>query len=372
MEAAQFEAFLKESGYAFESEKAQSATTFYFVDRGVKFSALSNDDNPDFFYVNARFDMPAPHPEPERVWKILRDLEYEYPVVKLRYPEGQQGNEYFEVAAEQFEADAAALKAIFWRTLDLIRNVAGECYRRLDAQPQKNDTSSGIAAYVAHLEEQLQRGCGPVSPAPRNGIEAIRPALAFALDPAGATGSAFCVGSTGDASFYVTNAHMVGDYREVTLYRQEPEFAKMTATVLAKGDPAVLDLALLSVPVARIQPAVLCALSPLQGQPVALAGYPRVLIWAADAFGELVPGEYVGAIVAVNHDGSSILHSAISRPGSSGGPIFDPASGHVFGVQRAGWEGEEAAVAVGRNALAQFLSDHGVSYVTGPDNVPAT
>lgn len=41
-------------------------------------------------------------------------------------------------------------------------------------------------------------------------------------------------------TFYVTNAHMVGEFANLTLYRQCPAYAKLLGTVIAKGDPATL------------------------------------------------------------------------------------------------------------------------------------
>jgi S1-C subfamily serine protease len=182
------------------------------------------------------------------------------------------------------------------------------------------------------------------------------------FDPKGGTGSAFCVASDEQRSLYVTNAHVVAGYAGLTLYRQDPEFAKMTATVVARGTSTDLDLAVLSVPVPHVASVTLRATPPDPGARVALAGYPRVLIWAAPKLGGIAAAVYEATVNEINPRGTSMLHDAVSRPGCSGGPIFDPATGYVFGVNWAGYDSEGTALAVGLTALTTFLDENGVAY----------
>jgi hypothetical protein len=187
----------------------------------------------------------------------------------------------------------------------------------------------------------------------------IRASLALVWLPDASSGTAFCIRSTPEASLYVTGAHVLGDSKVATLYRQFPVFEKMPGSVLASGATNGLDLAVVSVPTGNI-PAVMLSPDVLDCDgAVALAGYARVQMWAADMLGEVTPAIHVGTVISVNRQGSVVMHDAISRPGNSGGPLFDSATGNVVGIEKSGWQDEETGCAIGVPVLAAFLLDNG-------------
>jgi S1-C subfamily serine protease len=188
----------------------------------------------------------------------------------------------------------------------------------------------------------------------------FRPSLALVVDSKGSSGSAFCVASDAERSIYVTNAHVVNEEQELTLYRQCPDYAKMVGTVVAKGDASDVDLAVLSVDVPSIQPVTISSVRPHRDMRVTILGYPQVQFWVADRFGELQSAAHSGTVTSVIHDGSTILNDAVSRPGNSGGPLFDAGTGDVVGICTSGWADEEASVAIGRDVLLKFLNMHGI------------
>ncbi len=76
--------------------------------------------------------------------------------------------------------------------------------------------------------------------------------------------------------------------------------------------------------------------------------------------GEVAPAIHVGTVTAVNKQGSVVMHDAISRPGDSGGPLFEPATGNVVGIEKSGWQDEETGCGIGVPVLEAFLIDNGV------------
>ena len=364
MGGSEFEAFLKEAGYAYEMETSKEVQRFTFRDRGCTFIGIANDADRQFLFLKAEFALSSEPPDIERLRQIMRDLEDEYPVVKLRSSTAGTPTS-FEVITEQFESDPQAVGAIFWRTLDVMREVGNECYRRLETPPENPPSND----FRTRIEAALMRSCANGDACTyRSATDLIRLSLALVVDDEGHA-SAFCVASSRDASVYVTNAHVVGEQSGVTLYRQYPVYDKMMGTVLVKGDPNGRDLALISVPVPEIPAVTISARPPRSDMPIALAGYPHVQILAADELGELFSATHMGTITAVNHDGSIILHDALSRPGNSGGPLFDPVTAEVFGVECSGWESEEEAVAVGYDALVSFLKENNVAF-NRPEGTP--
>jgi S1-C subfamily serine protease len=362
--AAEFDAFLKDAGYAYHTGEGELANNFYFKDRGCYFVGVANERDPQFLYIMARFTLTPGSHELERLPQIMSDLENEYPVVKLR---AQTSGEppFFIVATEQFEADVDCVRAIFWRTLDIMQTVGNECFKRLAPATPEKTVQNAESADVESLEAALQRGCANNDAVtPDSPLGKIRRSLALVDDHDSGRGTAFCVASTSESSLYVTNAHVVGDHDQLTLYRQYPAYQKMLGQVVAKGNPDEVDLALVSVPVGGIPAVVMSSKTPRPDMPVAIAGYAQVQIWAAAKFGELLSAAHAGTITAIYRDGNTILHDALSRPGNSGSPLFDPATGEVYGVESGGWDTEREAVAVGQRALMAFLAQNNVKTST--------
>ena len=189
----------------------------------------------------------------------------------------------------------------------------------------------------------------------------VKTSLAFVITNDGSTGSAFCVASGATASFYATSAHLTQGSPTVLLYHQRPRYEKFAATVVAEGDKDAADLAILRVDSASAPPLKLAEKSPKDESQVALAGYARVQLWAAKQFGELIPSIRFGTVTSVINGGNLVLHDVVCRPGDSGGPLFDPRSGDVLGVQKGGWQEEEEGYAIGAPVLATFLKAHNVA-----------
>jgi S1-C subfamily serine protease len=349
------EAFLKNAGNAYSSEKTEFGRITAFSERGCAYACLNYEDDPDLLHLRCQSNAPEPFPDAKRLADTLLGLEIEYPVVKLRaLSDGSAVG--FEVSTEQYEPDSNAVEWVFWRTIDLMRKVADECYRRLQESPVKPPGGQG-EAWIAHIEDALRNGCP--DPSESASITArLRASLALVVLTDQSTGSAFCVRATDEASFYVTNAHVIEGATEVTVYRQVPMYEKMVGSVVAKGEVEDVDLAIVSVPTGNVPSVTIHPTAVRVDSPVALAGYAQVQIWAAETLGELTPSIHLGTVTAVNKSGSTILHDALSRPGNSGGPLFDPTTGNVLGVEKGGWEGEEEAMAIGAKMLSAFLSEN--------------
>ena len=247
-----------------------------------------------------------------------------------------------------------------------MQTVGNECFKRLAPAAPEKAVPTGGSSDLETLEAALQSGCKNNDAVTADSpLGKIRLSLALVVDEQdGGRGTAFCVASTSERSLYVTNAHVVGDREQLTLYRQYPAYQKMVGQVVAKGNPDDVDLALLSVPVGGIPAVVMSPTTPKPDLPVAIAGYAQVQMWAAAKFGELLSAAHAGTITAIYRDGNTILHDALSRPGNSGSPLFDPATGEVYGVESGGWDAEREAVAVGQKALLAFLAQHEVNAST--------
>jgi hypothetical protein len=354
----QLSAFLTGAGVAFTLPESD-AVAVDFKNRGTAMRAIAYEHG-DLLHLTCTYALP-PHATIEREHEVFGALQDEFPVVKLNRFETENGAG-FTVSAEQFEPDADHIANVFWRTADLLVTVANECYRRLEAPPAEADPSGSEqkAQWIAGLEAALRQGSdrpgGPLRDGESAGVYAgIKSSLALVLTDDCATGTAFCVASTARASYYLTNRHVVGDAVAVPIYRQRPQFDKLEATVIARGEGDA-DLALLRVDAPSLAQLNLQDHPPKSESDVALAGYARVHIWAAERFGELVPSIRRGTVTGLLKGGSCVLHDVLCRPGDSGGPLFDPATGAIVGIQTAGWHDEEEGYAIGVPMVAEFLA----------------
>jgi len=193
----------------------------------------------------------------------------------------------------------------------------------------------------------------------------IKPSLALIANSAG-WGTGFCVGSTALASYYLTNAHVVGTDAKVVVFRQFPTFQKLTGTVIAKGVEEDPDLAVVRVDVGRVPALKLRTTTPKEGDQIAEAGYPVAQLSLATIAGDsMTPSIHVGTVAALANRGGLIEFDAQTEPGNSGGPLFDPATGDVIGVVRAKIKGTtEANLAVGVSRIViAFLKQHDIAFV---------
>jgi hypothetical protein len=356
----QLTGFLTDAGVTF-TLPGDHPTVVDFKNRGTIMRGISYE-NSDLLHLTCTYTIP-PHCAAAQVLEVLAALQEEFPIVKLNRFE-ENGHAGFTVSAEQFEPDTAHIGGVFWRTADLLVTVADECLRRLLAPPVSVNSNVGVDRehWIGELEAALRQGSDQPGATPREGDSAgvyagVKASLALVVNEDCSTGTAFCVASDAYASYYVTNAHVIGDVSTVPLYRQRPQFDKLEARVVARGEDDV-DLALLRVDAPNIAQLNLHDHPPHSEAQVALAGYARVHIWAAEQFGELVPSIRHGTVTGILKSGSCVLHDVLCRPGDSGGPLFDPISGTIVGVQTAGWHDEEEGYAIGVPVLAEFLKSN--------------
>ena len=353
----QLQSFLNDAGVAYSSP-ADNPTVVEFNNRGNYVRSVTYETG-DLLQMSRWAPMPKNKPDLIRILEIFQALEDEYPIVKLIYDQIKDETS-FAVSAEQFEP-LTAIGDVFWRTADLVVSVAEDGCRRLNQQIAAEISDDSHDAWVAQLEGALKRGSVNEALDSSTVFAAVKNSLAMVLTDGG-NASAFCVASDAQASYYVTNAHVVKDANEIFVYRQRPRFEKMIGNVVAEGKPDETDLAIIKVDVPGIASLKLQDALPKDETPIGVAGYPRAQVQFAKVSGELVPAIHLGTITAVVEGGAGILHDALSRPGSSGGPVFDISSGEVIGVHSAGWAEEEQFYCVGSAAaLMPFLATNNIT-----------
>jgi serine protease Do len=174
------------------------------------------------------------------------------------------------------------------------------------------------------------------------------------------SGTAFCVGSSDKASYFLTNAHVVDKQSEVSVIRANDSGPAQRGTVLRVNTD--IDLALVSIPVPHL-PALQIANDVLpEGQPIAVAGYPATHVdQMLDGLG-LVPSVHEGMVNSYPGDGTFLEYDAQSEHGNSGGPVFDPQTGIVYGVVRLKIGADQTNLAIPVSRVTGFLANAGVAY----------
>lgn len=131
-----------------------------------------------------------------------------------------------------------------------------------------------------------------------------------------ALGSGACIHSTDNASYIITNAHVVGDKAEFTLIKDDgtPNF---TGTLIAKD--AELDLAIIKA-TRVLPPLAFSGKDPDPGEPVAAIGSPL----------GLTESVAVGIISSTKRDKYLQIDVPVN-PGNSGGPLINE-RGEIVGV----------------------------------------
>ncbi len=172
-------------------------------------------------------------------------------------------------------------------------------------------------------------------------------------------GTAFCISSDGKQSYFLTNNHVVTDDNgqpETNLVAilardmGDAQAPRYHATIVRRsGDP---DLAVVSVQVPNITPVHISATLPHVGDDIAIAGFPynESVLWGR-LFGgkafrmdrpfppDLTPSEHKGAVSALHGGDYYIQYDALTDNGNSGGPLFDPQTGEVYGIVQASVDG---------------------------------
>ena len=206
--------------------------------------------------------------------------------------------------------------------------------------------------------------CLPDPASAANAFPSIEPSLALVgsvgrdgtLD---SLGTAFCVSAAGTTSYFITNNHVVTDDNGKPLTSMiailardmnDPNPRRYRARIVRRSaDP---DLAVVEVDVSGIPPVHISTSLPQVGDDIAIAGFPynESVLWG-HLFGgsglrldrrfppEITPSEHKGAVSAIHGGSYYIQYDAVTDSGNSGGPLFDPSSGEVYGVVQASVEG---------------------------------
>lgn len=181
-------------------------------------------------------------------------------------------------------------------------------------------------------------------------ITSIHPSLAFirALNSDGKVyqyGTGFCVMSDAHHSYFLTDDHVIvhdplnlnsppADTLQVVLARDSHAMAgdpsvKHTARVVRKwADP---DLAILEIDVGNVPPVTIAPANPDPGYRIAIAGFPFIDVTDWDTANPEA-SMHAGSISAIKLGDRFIQYDAPTDNGNSGGPLFDPQSGDVYGI----------------------------------------
>lgn len=190
-----------------------------------------------------------------------------------------------------------------------------------------------------------------------NAFQRIVPSLAViaqvgADDKIAGFGTGFCIGSDAKHSYFATNHHVIagaGKPKLVAILTSDPATRHAARVVVDSVDP---DLAVVEVDVPNVPPLTLSMTMPETGDSVAIAGFPwnEGQLWGSLLGGagfklgtgqhqfppELQPSYHSGPVSAIHGGGQYyIQYDALTDHGNSGGPLFDPSSGTVFGIVQA-------------------------------------
>jgi len=208
---------------------------------------------------------------------------------------------------------------------------------------------------MALLSATLVAGLQPRPANAASGFERIKGALAligYAADAKSTTvagfGTGFCVTTSANKSYFVTADHVVTDSLgnvRPNLFAILPKDAgtRYKASVVRHVAPP-LDLAVVSID-AACDTTVKGSLGvPSAGDAIAIAGFPYSEVCEMAAMcgpdravanghkGRLIPPLHTGEVSQAQQGDAAILYDAPTAPGNSGGPLFDPHTGDVYGI----------------------------------------
>jgi len=194
-------------------------------------------------------------------------------------------------------------------------------------------------------------------------------------------GTGFCIASDASSSQFLTDAHVVAkppSAEPLAFVVLFPASQAAASATVVRSSPDV-DLAIVSVsvgntPVMRVSPTM-----PEETERIAVGGYPYVegrfggLMGKSQDLGQapdLRPSVHLGNVSDVH--GAFIEFDGTVDHGNSGGPLFDPVSGNVYGVIEGYVPGAPvdpggsqavssayANLAMSRQTVADFLSGSG-------------
>ena len=177
------------------------------------------------------------------------------------------------------------------------------------------------------------------------------------------TGTGFATSCSGTSCDIITAAHVVRGNRFVRVTRAGSERGA-AATVVRRDERA--DLALLRVTGLALEPLSIAPGAEI-AQRAATIGFPFATTGAA-----ATPHVATGIVSTLLQGQDFFEHTAVTDPGNSGGPVFDPDDGTVLGLVhgalnerasdlRAGMIRKSTFLAVGAVPLRHFLGQDGVT-----------
>jgi S1-C subfamily serine protease len=153
--------------------------------------------------------------------------------------------------------------------------------------------------------------------------------VAYTRDKMLVTGSSFCVADKDGKSYFLTDAHVVGEQHVVSVFVSSDPGEALVGTVVRVN--RALDAALIAIP-GDVRPLTLSADRLPEGQKIAIAGYPSTHVRLALAGFGLAPSVHEGTISSYRTDAHWLKFDAQVERGNSGGPVFDPDTGRVYGL----------------------------------------
>lgn len=172
------------------------------------------------------------------------------------------------------------------------------------------------------------------------------------------SGSSFCIGNTDGTSLFLTNAHVVGDQTRIAVFLSSDPGRPLVGNVIRVNRS--LDAAVLAVH-ASVRALTIGIDQLAEGQAVAIAGYPSAHIRLALAGLGLTASVHEGILSSYVADGALMEFDAQVEHGNSGGPVFDPETGLVYGMVTLKIGTDQTNLAIRIPSLFEFLRNAGVT-----------
>jgi S1-C subfamily serine protease len=205
------------------------------------------------------------------------------------------------------------------------------CRSRL---PQALETSRSTSA------------CSNIDLAPEALFEGAKPGVAV-VRSGSMEGSAFVVRQTASSTFLLTNSHVLGQSRRITVKWSDGSQILGVVVSNAGGETPLTDLALIEVQGIRGRTLVLKGQSPSVGASIVAIGSPKGLEYSLTR----------GVVSSLRENGKLLQIDAPINPGNSGGPVLDK-SGCVVGVATFKLdESEGLNFAISSSLIEEFLRD---------------
>lgn len=216
------------------------------------------------------------------------------------------------------------------------------------------------AASVARADAEQAQDVS--APALAQTYARIKPSLALIAVRQGKndfiTGSAFCISNYGGKSYYLTNAHVVGQSLLVAVLPQWHSGNAHVGHVIRVNtslDAAIVEIDVGDVPKATLGDDILA-----EGHQIAIAGFPSAHVDFALLGLGLTPSVHEGIINAYPGNGAFMEFDAQVEHGNSGGPVFDPDTGVVYGVVTLKVGSDQTNLGIPIALLHDFIANAGI------------